>query len=85
MALSEGGREFQSSGPYTLKEREAKVFLLVKGMFSSRSAFLDAALVDLVKDFFVIKLASVGGAWSLKHLKTRQAILKSILSAIGSQ
>ena len=85
MALSVGGREFQSSGPYTLKERVANVFFLVKGTFSSRSAFLEAALVDLGKDLVVIKLANVGGAWSLRHLNTRQAILKSILSAIGSQ
>ena len=84
MALSFGDKEFHNSGPYTLKERAAKVFLPVFGT-SNFGCVSEAALVALAKDFFCIELDNVEGAWLCRHLKTMHATLKSMRSLTGSQ
>ena len=62
MAFSDGDKLFQSSGPYTLKDRLAKVFLLVLGSFRCRWELV-AALVDLWNDLKDRVLERVDGAF----------------------
>ena len=84
LSLTLLGRVFQSLGPYTLNDLLANVCLFVEGT-SSRSLVFEECNLGCFIFFLVMSFCRYVGAWLFWHLYMCVAILKSILSLIGSQ
>ena len=84
LSLTLFGREFQSFGPYMLNDLSASVCLLVEGT-SHRNLVFEEHNPGCLIFFPVMSFYRYTGAWLFWHLYMWCAILKSILSLIGSQ